>query len=92
MPALVELQQRLVNENYVFLFASDQDIKEIIEFKEVKGFDFTYLKYNGNYAEQEISALPVTLIFNAIGEQVARFNGGMAWGSPEMLDRLKDIQ
>ena len=92
MPALLKLQGILEQENYVFLFASDQSLKKISDFKEARGFDFKYIKYNGVYAEQKISALPVTLIYNEAGEQVSRFDGGMTWDSPEMIEQLRKIQ
>ena len=92
MPALLKLQGILEEENYVFLFASDQTVKKIVAFKEARGFDFKYIKYNGAYAEQRINALPVTLVYNEVGEQVLRFDGGMAWDSPEMIEQLRKIQ
>lgn len=91
MPALLKLQNILEEENYVFLFASDQSVKKIEQFKSARGFDFEYIKYNGILAEQQISALPVTFIYNEAGEQVSRFDGGMSWDSPEMIEQLKQI-
>ena len=92
MPDLLKLQDSLAQENYVFLFASDQSLKKISDFKEARGFDFKYIKYNGAYAQQKINALPVTLVYNEAGEQVSRFDGGMAWDSPEMIEKLRKIQ
>ena len=91
MPDLLKLQGILEEENYVFLFASDQSLKKIVAFKEARGFDFKYIKYNGAYAEQKINALPVTLVYNEAGEQVSRFDGGMTWDSPEMIEKLRKI-
>lgn len=91
MPDLLELQTSLEKENYVFLLASDQSVKKIQDFKTKRGFDFTFIKYNGTYPEQQISALPVTLIYNEAGEQVKRFDGGMSWNTPEMIEQLKNI-
>ncbi|TLP81439.1 TlpA family protein disulfide reductase [Maribacter sp. ACAM166] len=92
MPDLLKLQTVLEQENYVFLFASDQSVKKIQAFKTARGFDFKFIKYNGTYPEQQISALPVTLIYNEAGEQVSRFDGGMSWDTPEMIEQLKNIQ
>ena len=91
MPALENLQDMLAHENYVFLFASDQSVQKISKFKKSRGFDFTYLKYNGIYANNQISALPVTFLFNTNGEQVLRFDGGMAWDSPEIIEQLRKL-
>ncbi|MDO1511142.1 TlpA disulfide reductase family protein [Maribacter confluentis] len=91
MPDLLELQSILEKENYVFLLASDQSVEKIKKFKLDRGFDFKFIKYNGSYPEKDISALPVTLIYNEVGEQVARFDGGMSWNTPEMVERLTNI-
>ena len=92
MPDLLALQTVLEKENYVFLFASDQSLKKIQDFKDARGFDLKFIKYNGTYPQQSISALPVTLIYNEASEQVKRFDGGMSWNTPEMIEQLKNIQ
>lgn len=91
MPDLLKLQAVLEEENYVFLLASDQSVKKIQNFKTARGFDFKFIKYNGAYSEQKISALPVTIIYNEVGEQVARFDGGMSWNTPEIIKQLKSL-
>lgn len=91
MPAMERLQAVLEKENYVFLYASDQAVTKIVKFKEARDFDFKYVKFNGALAEQEITALPVTLIFNEVGEQVERFDGGIVWDTPEMIQKLKEL-
>jgi len=92
MPDLLALQKVLKEENYIFLLASDQSTKKIKAFKDAKGFDFKFIKFNGSYPEHNISALPVTLIFNEVGEQVIRFDGMTAWNTPQMIEQLKNIQ
>lgn len=92
MPDLLKLQSHLAQENYIFLLASDQSIQKIKDFKSAKGYDFNFIKYNGSYAQHQINALPVTIIYNAAGEQVSRFDGGMSWDTPEMVKQLKNIR
>jgi len=91
MPDLLKLQSILAQENYIFLLASDESVQKIMKFKTTKGFDFKFIKYNGTHAEQQIYALPVTLIYNEVGEQVLRFDGAMSWDSPEMIEKLKKL-
>lgn len=91
MPALLSLQSIMEKENYIFLFASDQSLDKIKTFKTTKKFDFNFLKFNRSYSEQQITALPVTLIYNEVGEQVARFDGGELWNTPEMIQKLKEL-
>ena len=92
MPAIERLQTLLEKENYVFLLASDQSIAKITKFKEARDFDFNYIKFNGALAEEQITALPVTIVYNELGEQVARFDGGMEWDSAEIIQKLKEVQ
>jgi len=91
MPGLVKLQDILEQENYVFLFASDQSIAKISDFKNARDFDFKYLKYNGAYADQKISAIPVTFIYNEVGEQLLRINGSTTWDNPLMIEKLRQL-
>jgi len=90
MPSLLRAQEILKKEGYIFLLASDQSVKVIKAFKAKKGFDFTFIKYNGSWAQQEIDALPTTFIYNKAGEKVEKIVGEVVWDSPEVLQRLKD--
>ncbi|MEP2239044.1 MAG: TlpA disulfide reductase family protein [Maribacter sp.] len=92
MPDMEKAQAILADENYVFLFASDQSVEKINKFKEARGFQLDFIKFNGVYAEENVSALPATFIYNEVGEQVARFDGGLKWDSPEMIEKLRAVQ
>ncbi len=92
MPAMANAQEILKNENYVFLFPSDQKKEMIIAFRDKRQFGLNFIKYNGNYADLQIYALPVTILYNTKGEQVARLDGGMDWDTPELIEKLKRIE
>lgn len=92
MPVLERLQTALSTEDYVFLFASDESLTLIEKFKKTKDFDLTFIKYNGTWADQNIMALPVSIIYTSAGEQLARFDGVMHWESPAMLQKLKELR
>jgi peroxiredoxin len=92
MPDMEKAQTILEQENYVFLFASDQSVKKILAFKEARGFQLDFIKFNGVYAEENMSALPATFIYNEVGEQVLRFDGGLKWDSPEMIEKLRAVK
>ncbi|WP_324027022.1 TlpA disulfide reductase family protein [Maribacter sp. BPC-D8] len=92
MPDMEKAQTILEKENYVFLFASDQSVDKINKFKEVRGFQLDFIKFNGVYAEENISALPATFIYNEEGEQVLRFDGGLKWDSPEIIEKLRAVK
>ncbi|MDF4202886.1 TlpA disulfide reductase family protein [Maribacter sp. SA7] len=92
MPDMEKAQAILADDNYVFLFASDQSVEKINKFKEARGFQLDFIKFNGVYAEENVSALPATFIYNEVGEQVARFDGGLKWDSAEMIEKLRAVQ
>lgn len=92
MPSLLKAEAALENDNYVFVLASDQSMDKIKAFKEKKGFDFKYLKFNGAMADFEISALPATFIYNEEGKQIHRIDGATEWDSPEIIAMLKAIK
>ena len=92
MPSLVAAQKLLENENYIFLMASDQSMKKIKAFQEKKNFDLTFVKFNGALASEKINALPATFIYNEKGEKVDRIDGATAWNSPEIIEKLKNVQ
>ena len=91
MPDMEKAQTILEQENYVFLFASDQSVKKIVKFKEARGFNLEFIKFNGMYVKENVSALPATFIYNEVGEQVLRFDGGLKWDSPEMIEKLRTV-
>ena len=89
MPSLLKAQEILQKENYVFLLATDQSVKIINSFKVKKGFEFTYLRYTGTFADLGIHALPKTFIYNKNGDKVDEISGAIAWDSPEIIEKLK---
>lgn len=92
MPALLRAQEELAPANYVFLLASDQTLEKISAFKEKKGFDFNYLKFNGSLADMKVEALPATFIYNEEGLFRNRIDGATEWDSPKILDKLRAIK
>lgn len=91
MPSIRRAQDILEKEGYVFLLASDQAVETIREFQQKKGFDFTYLKFTGSLAEQQINALPASFIYNSKGELQFKVMGAKEWDSPESLEELKHV-
>jgi thiol-disulfide isomerase/thioredoxin len=91
MPALGRLESVLSKEGYVFLLASDESLEKIRAFKDAWGVELAFIKFNGNLTEQQINALPATFVYDTDGRQLARFDGAMAWDSPEMIEQLKSL-
>ena len=92
MPSMLKAQAALLDENYVFILASDQSMEKIVAFKEKKGFDFNFVKFYGAMSDFEVSALPATFIYNEEGTMVRRYDGLTEWDSPEILSQLKAIK
>lgn len=92
MPALLKAERTLENDGYIFLLASDQSMDKIKAFRKKKGFDFTYLKFNGGMSDFEIDALPATFIYNQEGKRVNRIDGATAWNDPKVIDMLREVR
>ena len=92
MPSLLKAQEVLGKEDYVFLLATDQSVKIINSFKARKGFEFTYIRYTGAFANLGIKALPKTFIYNVEGDRVDEISGAIEWDSPEVIERLKSFK
>ncbi|MBL4905612.1 MAG: TlpA family protein disulfide reductase, partial [Flavobacteriaceae bacterium] len=84
-------QAILKENNYVFLFPSDETMEKIIAFKDKTNYDFNFLKLNGSVSQLGIYALPTTFIYNEKGEKVKEIVGSVIWDSKEMIKTLKDI-
>ncbi len=92
MPSLLNAQNILQKEDYVFLLASDQSIKTIEAFKNKKKFDFNFIRLTGSLAQLKIQALPTTFVYNREGEKVDEITGGVEWDSEEIMNRLLKVQ
>ncbi|MBJ2174520.1 TlpA family protein disulfide reductase [Aureibaculum sp. A20] len=92
MPAMAEAQELLASENYIFLFATTDEMAKIDKFKEKHQFPFQYVRYQSSLDKLNIHALPATFIYNTKGELVKRWDGAQEWNSKEMIKQLKSIE
>ncbi|WP_117880736.1 TlpA family protein disulfide reductase [Aureibaculum luteum] len=92
MPSMAEAHELLASENYVFLFATTDEMSKIDKFKEKHQFPFQYLRYQTSLDKLNIHALPATFIYNTEGELVKRLDGAQEWNSAEMIKQLKSIE
>lgn len=84
MPTIVKAQEQLKDYNVVFLFPSNESVDLIIDFKEKRSFDFTYVQVQ-NMEALNIQALPTTMIFNPEGKMIFSEMGYRDWSTPENL-------
>ncbi len=91
MPDLLEAQNLLTKENYVFLLVSDESTEKIRDFKSKTGYDFNFLKSNKSMSDEGIYVLPTTFVFDDKGNLAEKITGMVAWNSEEMINKLKNI-
>ncbi|WP_347174597.1 TlpA family protein disulfide reductase [Polaribacter uvawellassae] len=91
MPDLLEAQEILSKENYVFLLVSDESKEQIQEFKDKFKYNFTFLRSPESLSNIGIYAMPTTFIFNEKGKKVKEIIGATKWSSKEMITQLKEL-
>jgi thiol-disulfide isomerase/thioredoxin len=91
MPDLLEAQEILSKENYVFLLVSDESKEQIQEFENKFRYDFTFLRSPESLSNIGIYAMPTTFVFNEKGKKVEEIIGATEWSSKEMITKLKEL-
>ena len=91
MPELKRAEKILQNYNYTFLLISDETISKITEFKNEKKIEFNFLKSVNSNEINGIYSLPTTYIFDENGKKVETFVGVVAWGSQQIINKLKKL-
>lgn len=84
MPTIAAAMEGVKEENIVFLFASNESLDLIENFKSKRGFDFHYVQAQ-NLEGLNIQALPTTFIYNTEGKLVFSEAGYRDWSTPENL-------
>jgi len=91
MPSMAKAQEVLKNENYVFLFATTDNLDKIDQFKKNNDYPFQYLQFKSTLDKLNIYALPATFIYDTEGNEVKRIDGATEWNSEKMLEQLRKI-
>jgi thiol-disulfide isomerase/thioredoxin len=90
-PSLVSAQEKLKEDDYVFLFPSPDDADQIMEFQKKKNYPFRYLTLEGSLESRNINVLPSTIIYSSTGEEFKRVSGVYDWDSEETINHLKQV-
>lgn len=90
-PSLINAQEKLRDENYVFLYPTIHEIDQIKEFKEKNGYDLRFLKMDASLAQMDINVLPTTVIYGTDGKLFKKVNGALEWDQEEILNLLKEV-
>jgi thiol-disulfide isomerase/thioredoxin len=90
-PSLVEAQELLSDENYVFLFPSPDKTQEIIDFNKSRNYPLQFLSLNQSLDKLNIYALPSTVIYATDGSVYKKIDGATVWSSPELIEMLRSV-
>lgn len=90
-PSLVSAQEKLKDENYVFLFPTPDDVEMILKFQEQKKYPFRYLTMEESLANMNVGVLPSTVIYSSDGKEHKRLRGAHEWDSQKIISLLKQV-
>lgn len=90
MPTIENAQNDLKNENVIFLFASNEDLDQIVAFKKRRAYNFHYVLLE-NMEELRIQSLPTTFIFNSEGKLKFSETGYRKWDDPDNIELITKI-
>lgn len=90
IPSITRASAELEDENFVFLFASDESPDTISGFLEDRGFSGTFIKLNKFFGAWGIQAVPSSELYDENGQLVMTWPGAFEWDSMEMLDAIRN--
>lgn len=90
MPSIAAVINKMKDQEIEFLFASDEDIDQIADFKSSHDYTFNYVQAR-NTTQLNITALPTTYIFDKNGELVFNEMGARNWNDKENIDLLLNL-
>lgn len=90
MPSIQNAMEILKGENIEFLFASDELIEQIENFKSSNEYDFNYVRLE-NPGSLNIMALPTTYIFDPGGKLVFSEMGVRQWDDKSNIELIMNI-
>lgn len=90
MPTIASAQEKLKNENVIFLLASNEEPDQIESFIKKHSYDFHYVHLE-NMEALKIQALPTTFIFNPEGKIKFSENGFRTWDEPANIELITKI-
>ncbi|MGK2862192.1 MAG: TlpA family protein disulfide reductase [Chitinophagaceae bacterium] len=88
MPSIARAQDRLKNENIIFILASPENVDEIEAFKKNNPYKFQYARVENSEA-LNIQALPTTFIYNTNGVLVFSEMGFRKWDEESNLNIIQ---
>ena len=90
MPSIAEVINKMKDKDIEFLFASDESIDQIANFKSAHDYPFNYV-HGQNMTQLKIMALPTTYVFDKNGKLVFNEMGTRNWNDKENTDLLLNL-
>lgn len=90
MPTIAKAQEKLQNDNVVFLLASNEEPDQIKMFMKRHQYNF-HCVHVENMEALSIQALPTTFIYNAEGQLKFSETGFRMWDDQENIDLITKI-
>jgi thiol-disulfide isomerase/thioredoxin len=90
MPSIENAQDKLKNQNIIFLLASNEDTEQIEKFIKNHSYTFHYVHLE-NLEALAIQALPTTYIFNREGKLKFSESGSRKWDDTENIELITKI-
>jgi thiol-disulfide isomerase/thioredoxin len=85
LPFISKAMEKINDERVVFLFASNEAVEEIEQFRKKHSYKFHYVQLE-NLEELNIMTLPTTYIFNPDGQLVFSEMGYREWDTKSNID------
>lgn len=89
MPSIANAQRRLNNE-VVFILASEESAEETEEFRAQTNYPFVYTRIE-NIGLLTVQALPTTFIFSATGKLIFSESGARKWDDSSNIKLIQQI-
>lgn len=91
MPSIERAQQQLGAEGMAFILLSEESLPKVRSFSQRYSNKLHFFSLqNKTFAEYGIHTYPTTYILNSKGEIVLKKTGGKDWGSPAMVDKIRE--
>jgi len=90
IPSIGRAAAELEDENYVFLFASDESLDTINDFLLDREFSGNFIKLNKFFGAWGINAVPSSELYDEKGQHLMTWSGAYEWDSAEMLDAIRN--
>ena len=83
------MYQKLKDEDFIFLAASDENLDKIKKFAAKNNYSFKIVHSKTSVFDLEITALPTTFIINKEGEIVYNEVGARDWAGENTIAKLR---